>query len=61
MSDDLDPNVTLWKLEITASGSVHDKDGNLLSGDVGGTTTVIVTDAEAKALMEGNPDGQLRA
>lgn len=54
---DVDPNVTLWKLEITASGSVHDKDGNLLSGDVGGTRTVIVTEAEAKALMEGNQDG----
>ena len=47
-------DTTYWKLEITASGAVHDKDGNLVSGSTGGTQTLTVTDAEARALMEGN-------
>ena len=51
---DLDLNTTYWKVEITASGSVRDKDGNLVSDSVGGAQTITVTDAEARALMEGN-------
>lgn len=41
---------TTYVLKITASGAVHDKDGNLVNGDMGGTQEVIVTEAQAREL-----------
>jgi len=50
---DLSANEQHFILTVTASGSVHDKDGNLISGDVGGVTEILVTADEARQLMEG--------
>lgn len=46
-----------WELKITASGMVHDADGNLLSGDIPVEfQTVQVTESQARelGLLEGN-------
>jgi hypothetical protein len=54
MSDEQTPvNTQLFELRMEASGSVYDKDGNLLNQDVKATRTVTLTAAEAQAFMEG--------
>lgn len=55
MTEPLPPTTQLWALKVTASGMVHDADGNLLSGDVPVEfNTVAVTEAQARAILEGN-------
>ena len=44
----------LWELKITASGMVHDADGNLISGDVPVESVILVNEQQARALIEGN-------
>lgn len=44
----------MFALTITASGEVHDADGNLV-GQQDITETIHVTEAQARALLEGNP------
>lgn len=48
------PPGQLWELKITATGMVHDADGNLLSGEVPVESTVLVTEDQAREILEGN-------
>jgi hypothetical protein len=55
MTEPTPPPAQLYELKITASGMVHDADGNLLSGDVPVEfDTITVTEAQARAILEGN-------
>lgn len=49
-----EPPAQLYELKITASGEVRDADGNLIESDIPVTSTVYVTEAEARAILEGN-------
>jgi hypothetical protein len=55
MTEPTTPPTQLYELKITASGMVHDADGNLLSGDVPVEfDTITVTEDQARAILEGN-------
>lgn len=51
MTEPVPPTTQLWELKITASGMVHDADGNLLSGDVPLESTTVLTEDEARTLF----------
>ena len=44
----------LFALTFTATGEVHDADGNLISSTPI-SETIHVTEAQARAILEGNP------
>jgi hypothetical protein len=50
---DIPPTTQLYELKFTAVGEVRDADGNLISSTPVEATR-IVTEAEAKAYVEGN-------
>jgi hypothetical protein len=51
-------DVQYYKLEISASGEVRDKDGNLLNADVPLVAEVLVTEAELKKFLDSNKEQQ---
>jgi hypothetical protein len=48
-----EPTAQLFELRITATGEVRDADGNLISQEPI-EATAILTEAEARALVEGH-------
>jgi hypothetical protein len=47
------PDGQMYQLTITAVGEVRDADGNLIEQNVPVESTIIVTEAQARELMEG--------
>lgn len=52
MSTPQDPTTQLYELRFTATGEVRDADGNLLNQEVTAESTQIVTEAQAREIIE---------